>query len=189
MNKSRTANVAGRKSVLSVKANTVNTGKKFNPKDAEEITPLAVDQPTEEKLQETAAETSVSTQENQTQEVATPENNEIAATQAETKEVTTHQEEEKRVPTIEELKVCANNLFSLQEKHTNLLKKRADLSKFTISHDDSNAIIIIRDANGLEFKSPSRRTIAKVLESWDADFKDAQITVEEKMKEIFFGAA
>lgn len=185
----KAANVAGKKNVLSVKANNASTGKKFNSKDAEEVIAVPVEEPkAEEKPQATTNEVPTPQQENQPQEVAPSETKEIAA-QTETKEVTTTQEEEKRVPTMEELKRCANTLYLLQEKHTKIQQKRADLSKFEISHENSNATIIIRDANGMEFKSSSPKTIANVLESWESDFKEAQIAVEKRLKEIFLGAA
>lgn len=185
----KTANVAGKRNVLSVKANNATTGKKFNSKDAEVVIAVPVEETkAEEKPQAIANEVPTAKQENQPQEVTPSETKEITA-QPETKEVTTTQGEEKRVPTMEELKQCADTLYLLKEKHTKIQQKRADLSKFEISHENSNATIIIRDANGLEFQSSSPKTISKVLESWELDFKEAQTSLEKRLKDLFLGAA
>lgn len=176
----KAANVAGKRNVLSVKANNATTGKKFNAKDAEVVIAVPVEEPkAEEKPQETANEVPTAKQEPPLQEVPPTE----------TKEVTTTQADAKRVPTMEEIKQCADKLFLLKEKHTKIQQKRVDLSKFEISHENNHATIIIRDANGLEFQSSSPKTIARVLESWDNDFKEGQMEVEKRITDLFLGAA
>lgn len=94
-------------------------------------------------------------------------------------------EEVKPTPTLQQLKDKATTVFLLQEKHTKLSEKRASLEKFTITHENENATVIVRDVNGLEFKSASPKTIGKLLEFWKEEFGDAIIETENDLKKAF----
>ena len=175
-NVSATKAVAGKGSVLVVKASNTAKDKKFDAALAQTITPEPIEEKDAEKPQEAPQPVAPDPQPQLTEEKP----QEVA---------TISKEVEKPTPTMEEIKDVAQTLYLLQDKHTKLIEKRQALKKFDISHDTENVKVSIKDANGLEFKSSSPKTIAKLLEFWDEEFNDAQKAVESKIKELFLGAA
>lgn len=91
----------------------------------------------------------------------------------------------KKEPTLQELKNRATVLFLLQEKHTKLSDKRASLDNFAIKHEESNATITVRDANGEEFKSSSPKTIGRFIEFCKEEFEVVINEVESELKKTF----
>lgn len=175
--KAKTANVAGKGSVLSVKAGKPQV-KKFDVPQAQTVE--AEEIKAEEKPQEEPQPVAPEPQPQEATVTEAPKQQEIA---------TVSKTVEKPTPTMEEIKDVAQTLYLLQDKHTKLIEKRQSLKKFDISHDPENVKISIKDANGLEFKSSSPKTIARLLEFWDEEFADAQKAVETKIKDLFLGAA
>ncbi len=169
MNKKKAANVAGGKNVLVVTADNSSKNKKFDVKDIQDVTPV-----TETKAEEKPQEQPQAV-EAPTAETTTQENNVIKA--------------ERRIPTMQELKDSVTTLYLLQEKHSQLITKRASLNKFAITHQKDNAEAVITDANGEEFRSCSPKTIAKLIEFWKEEFDEAINEVESQLKQIFLGEA
>ena len=171
----KTANVAGQGSVLVVKSNTP-TEKKFDAKNAQTVAPIG-EEKTDDKPQEQTQPVTVAA------ELQTPTPTVAEATTAQEQPVI------KRIPTMQEMKESVSTLYYLQEKHSQLLAKRASLNKFAIAHERDNAEIIVTDATGEEFVSRSPKTIAKLIEFWKIEFEEALTDVENQLKDIFLGAA
>jgi adenine C2-methylase RlmN of 23S rRNA A2503 and tRNA A37 len=91
----------------------------------------------------------------------------------------------KKEPTLQELKNRATVVYLLQEKHTKLIEKRASLDKFAIKHENENASITVRDANGEEFKSSSPKTINQFIEFCKAEFEVVINEVEKELMKAF----
>lgn len=86
---------------------------------------------------------------------------------------------------LEELSEVVPTLFYLHEKRNEIATKRANLNHFAIAHDDNNATVIVRDANGMEFKSSSPKTIEKLIEFWKEEFDNAKTAVDKKLQSLF----
>lgn len=78
---------------------------------------------------------------------------------------------------VSDLKNRATVIHLLSEKHTSITAKRASLDKFKVKLDSENAVIVVTDATGEEFKSSSPKTIGKLVEFWKEEF-------DEKIEEI-----
>lgn len=87
-----------------------------------------------------------------------------------------------RVLSVTDLKSRATVIHLLSEKHTTLTAKRASLDTFTVKHDDENAVITVRDANGEEFKSSSPKTIKKLVEFWKEEFDEKIAEIESELR-------
>lgn len=165
----KNANKAGKGvSVLNIKSEKVST-KKFDAKNAETVTPI--EEVKEEKPQ--AVEVlPTPPQETEPQKAITEKPQEVTPT-------------EQKSLTLEELKDVAAQLFYLQEKHSKVTEKRSLLNQFAIKHDEQNATVIVKDANGMEFRSSSPKTVGKLLEFWKEEFDEAKQALEVKMKGMF----
>lgn len=84
--------------------------------------------------------------------------------------------------TVLDLKTRATIIHLLSEKHTMLSTKRASLDTFTVKHDDENAVITVRDANGEEFKSSSPKTVKKLVEFWKDEFDEKIEEIENELR-------
>jgi hypothetical protein len=128
--------------------------------------------------------------------VIMPKNNNATATVAEKNEVKIFplqisKKNEETVPTevknlsIEDLKNRAVALALLNQKHDDLTEKRKRLERFAIVHDQNNARISVFDAQGEEFKSSSPKSIKKLIEFWQTEFREAIEENEKQIKEMF----
>jgi hypothetical protein len=99
--------------------------------------------------------------------------------------IVSEKKEISKVPNIEELKNRALTLHLLKTKHDSLTEKRTRLEHFAIVHDQNNAQILIRDANGEEFKSSSPKSIKKLIEFWKEEFAEVIEEIETDMFNIF----
>jgi hypothetical protein len=115
----------------------------------------------------------------------------LAAEKQETKIVSLNagkpeqEEQEVKNLSIEEVKNRAITLALLNRKHDDLTEKRKRLEQFAIVHDRNNAQINVTDANGEEFVSNSPKSIRKLVEFWQDEFREAIAENEEQMKKMF----
>jgi hypothetical protein len=86
---------------------------------------------------------------------------------------------------IEDLKNRAVALSLLNQKHDDLTEKRKRLERFAIIHDQNNAQITVVDAHGEEFVSNSPKSIKKLIEFWQDEFREAIAESESRIKEMF----
>ncbi len=175
--KAKTANVAGKGSVLSVKAGKPQV-KKFDVPQAQTVE--AEEIKAEEKPQEEPQPVAPEPQPQEATATEAPKQQEIA---------TVAKIGQRRIPTMQELKESVTTLYLLQEKHTALISKRASLNKFAITHQKDNAEVVVTDAHGEEFTSRSPKTIAKLIEFWKQEFDEAIAEVEAELQKIFLGEA
>lgn len=93
--------------------------------------------------------------------------------------------EQKTVITLEQLKNAAITLTLLNQKHDSLTEKMKRLERFSIVHEKENAQIQIVDAKGEEFESNSPKSIAKLIEFWKDEFKEAIDEVETEIRKVY----
>jgi ribosome-binding ATPase YchF (GTP1/OBG family) len=86
---------------------------------------------------------------------------------------------------IEDLKNRAVALALLNQKHDDLTEKRKRLERFSIVHDHNNAQITVMDARGEEFVSGSPKSIKRLIEFWQDEFREAIAENEEQIKKMF----
>jgi hypothetical protein len=86
---------------------------------------------------------------------------------------------------MEELKNRAVAISLLNQKHDELTDKRKRLERFAIVHEQDNAQIRVKDANGEEFRSSSPKSIAKLIEFWKEEFSEAIEANEKQIKAMF----
>jgi hypothetical protein len=86
---------------------------------------------------------------------------------------------------IEDLKNRAITLALLNQKHDDLTEKRKRLERFSIVHDQHNANIRVVDAQGEEFVSSSPKSIKRLIEFWQEEFREAIAENEVQMKKMF----
>ncbi|GAP73074.1 hypothetical protein SAMD00024442_6_30 [Candidatus Symbiothrix dinenymphae] len=86
---------------------------------------------------------------------------------------------------IEDLKNRAVALTLLNQKNDDLTEKRKRLDRFAIVHDQNNAKISVIDAQGEEFVSNSPKSIKKLIEFWQEEFKEAIAENETQIKAMF----
>jgi hypothetical protein len=94
------------------------------------------------------------------------------------------QAELKSLP-IEDLKNRAIALALLNQKHDGLTEKRKRLERFAIVHEHDNAQIRVTDANGEEFVSCSPKSIARLIDFWKEEFREAIEESETQIKAMF----
>lgn len=172
MRKGKTANVAEKANVLIVKGNPTKD-KVFKTDENDTIVENVEEIKAEEKPQEQPQPVETVPQITTTDPITKEEKQEIVKTEA------------KREPTLQEFKDRATILYLLQEKHTGLIDKRNRLDRFQISHDNQNAEIIVKDANGLEFKSTSAKTIGQFLDFCKAEFSEVITETEANLMKAF----
>jgi hypothetical protein len=86
---------------------------------------------------------------------------------------------------IEDLKNRAIALALLNQKHDGLTEKRKRLERFAIVHEHENAQIRVTDANGEEFVSNSPKSIARLIDFWKEEFREAIEESETQIKAMF----
>lgn len=92
--------------------------------------------------------------------------------------------EVKNLP-IDELKNRAIALNLLTQKNDELHAKRKRLERFAIIHDQNNAAVTVVDANGEKFVSTSPKSIKKLIEFWQEEFKEAIAENEAGIQALF----
>jgi len=92
---------------------------------------------------------------------------------------------EPKAPTLQDFKDKAVTAFHLQQKHSELTKKRRDLEEFAITSDSQNATIKVTDNNGKSFSSSNPKSMKRLIEYWKEEFTTAIEEVENELTALF----